>query len=36
VSQIVKILISEIKLPWGKLRNPQNVAAYAQRLRRAV
>jgi hypothetical protein len=30
----MQILLSEIKPPRGKLRNPRNVAAYAQRLRR--
>jgi len=30
----MKILISEIKPPRRKLRQPQNVQAYAQRLRR--
>jgi uncharacterized ParB-like nuclease family protein len=30
----MKIPINEIKVPWGKLRNPAAVAVYAQRLRR--
>jgi hypothetical protein len=31
--QIARVNISEIKVPWGRLRNPHAVGLFAQRLR---